>query len=128
MRVIVTDELSKEGLAILTEGSKVVVDVKPGISPEDLLKVIGEYDAIIIRSGTKVNKQVIEAGKKLKVIGRAGRDGDSPRDLGNEHPHWQYRIGCRARYGNDAGIGQKDRLGRCFSEIRKMGERKILRH
>ena len=72
MKVIVTDELSKEGLAILEEGSKVVVDVKPGISPDDLLKVIGDYDAIIIRSGTKVNKQVIEAGKKPRVIGRAG--------------------------------------------------------
>jgi phosphoglycerate dehydrogenase-like enzyme len=47
MKVIVTDEMSKEGLAILTEGSKITVDVKPGISPDDLLKVIGDYDAII---------------------------------------------------------------------------------
>jgi len=72
MKVIVTDELSKEGLDILTEGSKLTVDVRPGIPPEELLKVIGEYDAIIIRSGTKVTKSVIEAGKKLKVVGRAG--------------------------------------------------------
>ncbi len=48
------------------------MDVRPRISPEDLLKVIGDYDAIIIRSGTKVTAQVIEAGKKLKVVGRAG--------------------------------------------------------
>ncbi|MDD1743069.1 MAG: phosphoglycerate dehydrogenase, partial [Methanomassiliicoccales archaeon] len=72
MKVIVTDELSKEGLATLTEGTKLTVDIKPGIAPDELLKVIGEYDAIIIRSGTKVTKPVIEAGKKLKVIGRAG--------------------------------------------------------
>jgi D-3-phosphoglycerate dehydrogenase / 2-oxoglutarate reductase len=42
------------------------------VSPDELKKIIGEYDAIIIRSGTKLTKDIIEAGKKLRVIGRAG--------------------------------------------------------
>lgn len=72
MNLLVTDELSEEGLTMLRKGGQVQVDVKPNISHEDLLKVIGEYDALIIRSGTKVTADVIEAGKKLKVVGRAG--------------------------------------------------------
>jgi len=72
MKLLVTDELSKEGLDILTKGSGLQVDVKPGIPHDELMKIIGDYEALIIRSGTKVTKEVIGAGKKLKVVGRAG--------------------------------------------------------
>ncbi len=48
------------------------VDEKTGMKPEELIAIIGDYDGLIIRSGTKVTPQVIEAGKKLKAIGRAG--------------------------------------------------------
>lgn len=72
MRLLVTDELSKDGLEILTRGSEIQVDVKPGIPQDELIRIIGDYDALIIRSGTKVTKQVIEAGRRLKVVGRAG--------------------------------------------------------
>lgn len=72
MKLLITDELSKDGLAILTKGSELTVDVRPGIPPEELIKIVGDYEALIIRSGTKVTKDVIEAGKRLKVIGRAG--------------------------------------------------------
>lgn len=72
MKLLVTDELSKEGLDILTRGSGLQVDVRPGIPQDELIKVIGEYEALIIRSGTKVTKEVLEAGKRLKVVGRAG--------------------------------------------------------
>ena len=72
IKLLVTDELSKEGLEMLREGGKVQVDVRPGIPHDELLKIIGDYDALIIRSGTKVNAEVIEAGKNLKVVGRAG--------------------------------------------------------
>ena len=72
MKLLVTDELSKEGLDILTKGSGLQVDVKPGIPQDELIKIIGDYQALIIRSGTKVTKEVLEAGKKLKVVGRAG--------------------------------------------------------
>jgi D-3-phosphoglycerate dehydrogenase len=72
MKLLVTDELSKDGLELLTKGTGVQVDVKPGIPQDELIRIIGEYEGIIIRSGTKVTKEVIEAGRKLKVIGRAG--------------------------------------------------------
>jgi len=48
------------------------IDVKAGLSEEELVGVIGEYDAIVVRSKPKVTKAIIDAGKKLKVIGRAG--------------------------------------------------------
>ncbi|HVO77450.1 MAG TPA: phosphoglycerate dehydrogenase, partial [Methanomassiliicoccales archaeon] len=72
MKLLVTDELSKEGLEVLTRGSGIQVDVKPGIPHDDLIKIIPEYEGLIIRSGTKVTKDVIQAGTKLKVVGRAG--------------------------------------------------------
>jgi D-3-phosphoglycerate dehydrogenase / 2-oxoglutarate reductase len=72
MRLLVTDELSKDGLDLLTKGTGLEVDVRPGIPQDELIKIIGEYEGIIIRSGTKVTKEVIEAGRKLKVVGRAG--------------------------------------------------------
>ena len=72
MKLLVTDELSKEGIEMLTKDGGVQVDVKPKIPQEDLIKIIGGYDALIVRSGTKVTAQVIEAGKKLRVVGRAG--------------------------------------------------------
>ncbi len=71
MRVIITDPLAPEGVAILKAAGLDVAE-QPGIAPDELLKVIPEYDAIIIRSATKVTRAVIEAGTKLKAIGRAG--------------------------------------------------------
>ena len=72
IKLLVTDELSEEGLEMLRRGGKVQVDVKPNIPHDELIKIIGGYDALIIRSGTKVTADVIEAGKNLKVVGRAG--------------------------------------------------------
>ncbi|MEO0067717.1 MAG: hydroxyacid dehydrogenase [candidate division WOR-3 bacterium] len=71
MKVIITDPIAPEGVKILRDAG-FTVDEKPGIAPDELLKVIPEYDAIIVRSATKVTAEVIEAGKNLKVIGRAG--------------------------------------------------------
>ncbi len=70
MRIILTDGLQDAGISILAKEAQ--VDDRKGISAEDLLKEIGTYDAIIVRGRTKVTKEVIAAGKKLKVIGRAG--------------------------------------------------------
>jgi D-3-phosphoglycerate dehydrogenase len=69
-RVIVTDGLQDTGLNILERESQVVE--RRGISADDLMKEIADYDAIIIRSRTKVTRQMIEAASRLKVIGRAG--------------------------------------------------------
>lgn len=71
MKVLVTDPISQQGIEILKKGG-LAVDVKIKLSPEALLREIGEYDGLIIRSGTQVTSEVIEAANKLKVIGRAG--------------------------------------------------------
>jgi D-3-phosphoglycerate dehydrogenase len=71
-KVLISDPLSKKGLDILGKAEKLKVDIKTGLPPEELKKVIPEYDAIIIRSETKLKKEIIEAADRLKVIGRAG--------------------------------------------------------
>ena len=68
---MVTDSIAAEGLDLLSKQGY-EVDYKPDISPNELLKIIGQYDALMVRSRTKVTKEVIEAGKNLKVIARAG--------------------------------------------------------
>ena len=72
MRVLVSDPLEKEGISILEAEKEITVDVKTKLTPDQLKEAIKDYDAIIVRSSTKVTKDVIEAGNKLKVIGRAG--------------------------------------------------------
>jgi len=69
-KVLITDGLSDKGIAILSSTAQ--VDNKPDISADDLLKVAGEYDAMVVRGRTKVTPAVFDAAKKLKVVGRAG--------------------------------------------------------
>ena len=71
MKVLISDPLSEEGIQIL-KNAGLEVAYKPGLSHEELLEIIPDFDAIIIRSGTKVTADVIEKAEKLKVIGRAG--------------------------------------------------------
>jgi D-3-phosphoglycerate dehydrogenase len=71
-KVLVSDPLSKKGLEILDKAKEIEYDLKPGLSLEELKKIISEYDAIIIRSETKLKAEIIEAADRLKVIGRAG--------------------------------------------------------
>ncbi len=71
-KVLVSDKLSEEGLKILKSSPELSVDVKTGMKPEELIKAIPEYEALIIRSSTTVTDAVVEAGKNLKLIGRAG--------------------------------------------------------
>ncbi len=71
-QVLVTDALAPQGLAILEEARGLQVSYRPGLSPGELLEAIAGVDALVIRSGTKVTADVIEAGEKLRVIGRAG--------------------------------------------------------
>ena len=69
-RVLIADDINEEGRRILSESVK--VDYLPEITASELLDCINNYDALLVRSRTKVPAQVIKAGKKLKVIGRAG--------------------------------------------------------
>ncbi|OPY75155.1 MAG: D-3-phosphoglycerate dehydrogenase [Syntrophorhabdus sp. PtaU1.Bin050] len=71
-KVLVTDSVSEEGVAILNREGDIDIDVKAGIKHDDLKKIIGEYDAIITRSGTTVTAGLIENPGRLKIIGRAG--------------------------------------------------------
>src|SRR5512138_475929 len=72
MKIIVTDEVAREGLALLEQDPRVELDVRLGLKKEQLLAIIGEYDAIITRSGTTVDKDLLDAGRNLKMVARAG--------------------------------------------------------
>jgi len=76
MKILITDKTSPRCAGILRDNSH-EVDEKFGISPDDLKAILGEYDGLIVRSATKVTADVIEAGKNLKVIGRAGTGVDN---------------------------------------------------
>ncbi len=76
MKVLVSDNISQKGVDILKKAG-LEVDVKTGLKPEELKSIIGEYDALIIRSATKVTAEIIDAADKLKVIGRAGTGVDN---------------------------------------------------
>src|SRR5579871_6162197 len=71
-RVLVSDSLAEQGLEILRQCPRLQVDVQPGLKPAELVRIIGRYDGLIIRSGTKVTREIVEAADALKVIGRAG--------------------------------------------------------
>ena len=59
------------------EKNNISVDVKTGLSEDEIIKIIPEYDGIVVRSATKVTKKIIEAAKNLKAIGRAGAGVDN---------------------------------------------------
>jgi D-3-phosphoglycerate dehydrogenase len=71
MKVLVCDPIDEEGIKMLKEKG-FVVDYKPNITAQELKSVVANYDALLVRSRTKVTKEIIEAGKNLKAIGRAG--------------------------------------------------------
>jgi len=70
-RILVCDPMEAEGIQMLRRAG-LDVDEKPTISSNELLRVVGGYDALLIRSRTKVTQDVIQAGQKLKVVVRAG--------------------------------------------------------
>jgi D-3-phosphoglycerate dehydrogenase len=69
-RILVTDAIAPDGVAYLRQHGD--VQVTTGLKPDELLEAVGGYDALIVRSETKVTRAVIEAGSELRVIGRAG--------------------------------------------------------
>lgn len=69
-RVLVADPISQHGVDLLS--SAAAVDVRTGLPPGELIETIGEYDALIVRSETRVTEAVVKAGRRLKAIGRAG--------------------------------------------------------
>jgi D-3-phosphoglycerate dehydrogenase / 2-oxoglutarate reductase len=69
-KVLVSDPIDQVGIDILSQVAQ--VDVKTNLTPEQLVQIIPDYDALMIRSGTRVTQAIIEAGHQLKIIGRAG--------------------------------------------------------
>jgi len=72
MKILVSDSLAPEGLAVFERAHGFEVDVRLGLKPDELKKICEIYDGWVIRSGTKITAELIEAAKNLKVIGRAG--------------------------------------------------------
>ena len=72
MKILVLDRLEKDGVALLKKERSVKVEMKLGLSPEKLLETIPPYDAVIVRSGSRLTKEIIDRAKNLRVIGRAG--------------------------------------------------------
>jgi D-3-phosphoglycerate dehydrogenase len=71
VKVLISDKMSPLAAEVF-EARGIMVDVKPGMSPEELIACIGEYDGLAVRSATKVTAEVFAAAGNLKVVGRAG--------------------------------------------------------
>jgi D-3-phosphoglycerate dehydrogenase / 2-oxoglutarate reductase len=71
-KVLVSDSLAKEGVDIFKNAPGIEVDVKTGLKPDELKAIIGQYDALAIRSATNVTPDILAVADKMKVIGRAG--------------------------------------------------------
>ena len=72
MKILVSDVLGDIGIKMFQEEPGIEVDVNTGLSPDELKQTIGPYDALVIRSATKVTEDILDAAKNLKVVGRAG--------------------------------------------------------
>jgi D-3-phosphoglycerate dehydrogenase len=71
-KVLVSDPISDMGIQQLYDAGDITIDKKSGLSEDELIAIIPEYDALLVRSQTKVTASIMQAGKKLKVVGRAG--------------------------------------------------------
>lgn len=71
-RILVSDALSAEGIALLKETPGFTTDVSTGLSETNLIEIIPNYDALLVRSSTQVTSRLIEHASRLKVVGRAG--------------------------------------------------------
>jgi D-3-phosphoglycerate dehydrogenase len=71
-KVLVSDNLGETGIKMFEAEPAIAVDVKTGLKPEELKTIIGDYDALVIRSATQVTEEILTAAVKLKVVGRAG--------------------------------------------------------
>ena len=69
-KVLVSDPIDQAGIDILSQVAQ--VDVRTGLPADQLAQIIGEYDGLMIRSGTQVTAEIIAAADKLRIIGRAG--------------------------------------------------------
>ncbi len=71
-KILIADKLGQAGLDRLDQMDDIAYDLKPGLSKEELIAMLPEYDALIVRSGVRPDAEILAAGKNLKVVGRAG--------------------------------------------------------
>ena len=71
-KILISDKLAEAGINYLNEQSGIQIHIETGLDEEGLCKIIGDYDALLIRSDTQVTQAVLHAAKRLKLIGRAG--------------------------------------------------------
>ncbi|HEV2125544.1 MAG TPA: phosphoglycerate dehydrogenase [Chloroflexota bacterium] len=71
-RILIADKIDDAGIDLLRTTPEVDVTVQTGLAPEQLIETIGGFDALVVRSATKVTSAVLDAGRKLRVVGRAG--------------------------------------------------------
>jgi D-3-phosphoglycerate dehydrogenase len=74
-RVLIADKLAPEGMQVLEQAARLgqlQVDERTGLKPQELCAIVGNYDGLIVRSSTTVTREVVEAARRLRVIGRAG--------------------------------------------------------
>lgn len=71
-KILISDKLAEAGINYLHDQSDIQLHIETGLNEEGLCGIIGDYDALLIRSDTKVTKKVLQAGTRLKLIGRAG--------------------------------------------------------
>ncbi len=72
MKVLILDNISEKGVKVLKDEANIQVDIKGKMSEDELCQIIGDYNAVAVRSATKITKKVLEHGQQLQVVGRAG--------------------------------------------------------
>jgi len=73
MKILIADNVDEVGIQLINNESEFEADVRTGLPPEELKKIIGDYDAMIIRSATKATEEILAAGApRLKAVARAG--------------------------------------------------------
>lgn len=75
MKILITETIGDSGLALLREHTD--VDLRLRLSVPDLLSIVGEYEGLVVRSSTQVNSELLQAGKNLRIVGRAGTGVDN---------------------------------------------------
>jgi D-3-phosphoglycerate dehydrogenase len=71
-KILVSDKLADDGINFLNEQTDIQVHIQVGMNEDELCEIIGDFDALLVRSDTKVTKKVLQAATNLKVVGRAG--------------------------------------------------------
>jgi phosphoglycerate dehydrogenase-like enzyme len=72
IRILMTDDIDPEGVAVLAAEPSLTVEVVPTLPPAELLERIEQYDALVGRSATRITSELLTRGRRLRVVGRAG--------------------------------------------------------